>query len=255
MQLRDARKREEERTAAEAAFLEQDARATTEERRFARAQNSRGSAPKTSAPLPHGLPNAEDSCWVSGGKATIYRDVPVTAWFAPYVSLLIEEDIAQGYKDEDGTPTGEFGVANAVTYAEVLKMALEAADIPLTGGSPRNSSAQGTWVSSYVFTAESLQLSLFTPALDVHGPATRGEVIQTILEVMRIPTDIKIPSPFTDIPEVHAHAKAITTASVFGLVEGDLASDGSSLGTFRPDEPINRAEVSKIVVLVRKLLP
>ncbi len=39
----------------------------------------------------------------------------------------------------------------------------------------------------------------------------------------------------------------------FGLIEGDTAPDGAPLGTFRPDDAINRAEVIKIVSLARKL--
>ena len=187
MQLSDARKREEEREAAEAAFLEQDALATTEERRFARAQklaqekgSDRLSSPGKIAER-RGLLSM-----VLGAQTVLYRDVPRHRMVRSYVSLLIEEDIAQGYKDDAGGTHREFGVANAVTRAEVLKMALEAADIPLTGGSPRNHSAQGTWASSYVAQAEAMQLSTVDPTTDVHAAATRGEVIQTIMEVMGI---------------------------------------------------------------------
>ncbi|MEK7563186.1 MAG: S-layer homology domain-containing protein, partial [Patescibacteria group bacterium] len=254
MQLSDARKREEEREAAEAAFLEQDALATTEERRFARAQklaqekgSDRLSSPGKIAER-RGLLSM-----VLGAQTVLYRDVPVTAWFAPYVSLLIEEDIAQGYKDDAGELTGEFGVANAVTRAEVLKMALEAADIPLTGGSPRNHSAQGTWASSYVAQAEAMQLSTVDPTTDVHAAATRGEVIQTIMEVMGI-TIGKTPSTFADVPATHPFTHAIAAAAFFGFITGDTSSDGSPLGTFRPEDTINRAEVSKIVALVRELM-
>lgn len=47
---------------------------------------------------------------------------------------------------------------------------------------------------------------------------------------------------------------AIAAATLFGLVEGDTAPDGSWLGTFLPDEEINRAEVAKIVSLASKLV-
>jgi|GEM_PF-1706353 len=188
-------------------------------------------------------------------KPVIYKDVPLDAWFAPYVAYVIEEKIAQGYRSTDGTPKGEFGVANPVTYAEVLKMALEATDVKIDGlPPPRNISAKGTWASAYVAKAETLALAVFNPDLDVNQSATRGAVIQTILEVMGIPTDIKIPSPFTDVPSTNIYAKAITTAAAYGLVQGDNDASGNPLNRFRPDDPINRAEVAKIIALAKELL-
>src|SRR5207247_280637 len=56
-----------------------------------------------------------------------YRDVITKAWYAPYVASVIDQHIAEGYKDASGKLTGEFGVANPITYAEVLKMVLVAA--------------------------------------------------------------------------------------------------------------------------------
>jgi len=52
---------------------------------------------------------------------------------------------------------------------------------------------------------------------------------------------------FSDLPPDHPHAKAIATAYVYGLVQGNPD------GTFRPDDPINRAEVAKLVALLLKL--
>jgi hypothetical protein len=246
--------RAQEQEALHAAFFGGQERLTSEQRRLQRAQVvARERSQNTSASSPSRIAQRRGLLLgVLGAQEVVYRDVPVDAWFAPYVALLIEEGIAEGYKNVAGAPTGEFGVSNAVTYAEVLKMALEASDTKVAG-TPRNASAAGTWASAYVATAESLQLSLFTPAIDVHAPASRGAVIQTILEVLGIPTDIKIPSPFSDVVESHVHANAIITAAAFGLVEGDTAPDGSPLARFRPDAPVNRAEVSKIVTLARGL--
>ena len=50
----------------------------------------------------------------------------------------------------------------------------------------------------------------------------------------------------------HPYTHAIA-ASFFGRVQGDTAPDGTPLNRFRPDEPINRAEVSKIIALAREL--
>jgi len=184
----------------------------------------------------------------------LFADVPLSAWFAPYVSYAVEEKIATGYADADGKPKGEFGVANPVTYAEVLKMALRAANkdaVPLPP--PRNASAQGTWASPFVAQAESLGLSLFTPSLNVHMPAPRGAVIQTILEVIGLPIADQDPA-FSDVPPGHLHASAIATAAFYGLIGGDTDAQGIPLNTFRPDAPITRAEVAKIIAVIKETI-
>ncbi len=188
-----------------------------------------------------------------GSEEILFRDVLVTAWYAPYVAVLVEQQIASGYADANGIPTGEFGVSNPVTNAEVLKMALEAADFTIAGGPPRNSSAKGTWASAYVKTAEEKQLSVFVPSLDVNVPATRGEVIQTVMEVLGFPIG-NTPSAFADVPADHRHSAAIALAAFYGFVQGDTDADGHALNTFRPNDPINRAEVAKIIALAREVL-
>lgn len=185
----------------------------------------------------------------------VYRDVPVNAWFAPYVSLLIEEGIAEGYKDEKGKPTGEFGVENPVTYAEIAKLVIEAAQVDLsTAKPPRNTSAQGTWAAPYIALAEQLHFTVFTPDRDVTKPASRGEVVQTILEAFGVSVSAKNLASFSDVPESHRYAAAITLAYVYGIIDGDIDSNGKPKGTFRPDDSINRAEVAKMLALAKKLI-
>jgi hypothetical protein len=186
----------------------------------------------------------------------IYKDVPIDSWFAPYVADLVEAGVARGYNDEEGNPTGEFGVANSITRAEMLKMVLEAAtkDLVLGDKAPDNRTARATWAAPYVRMAEDKDFVVFSENPDVHALATRGEVIQTLLEAMGIPTAIKLDPPFTDVAPNHTYAKAITVAAAYGLVEGDKKPDGSPTGTFRPDAPMNRAEVAKIIALAREVM-
>jgi len=188
----------------------------------------------------------------------LYRDVPTDSWFAPYVASVIEEGIAQGYKNKEGEPTGEFGVTDPVTHAQLIKMALESSgsdvsDLP----PPRNVSAQGTWASAYIARGEELQLDVLTSDLDIHAPATRGEVIHTILEVLQIPliSNVELVKElYTDLPTSHPYAKAIVTATLHGLIEGDTDVNGITLSTVRPGDNINRAEVAKIIALAKELM-
>jgi hypothetical protein len=257
-QMELARRHEEEQRAARKAFLAQDARATPDARRFARAQEL---ARLQTASLPRSAPAkvAERRgllLAVLGTQEVVYRDVPIDAWFAPYVSFLIEEDIATGYKDTEDRPTGEFGVHNAVTRAEVLKMALQTAHVDLTtmDGSPRNQSAKGTWAAPYVRYAETAGFSLFVPSLNVHAPMTRGAVITTILEAAKLPLVPKPISSFADLPSNHPYARALSTAIMYGLIEGDTDTLGLPLHTVRPDDRMNRAEASKVISLMRGMV-
>jgi len=186
-------------------------------------------------------------------EQVVFADVPIDSWFAPFVSSVISEKIATGYEDENGKPTGQFGAVNPVTLAESLKMSLQAASIELNAGTPRNTSAQGTWSSAYVAQAESMKLDVFAPDRNVNESATRAEVVHTILQVLGLPVAPNSSSPFTDLPENHKYAKSISTAYLYGIMTGDTDAEGNALGTVRPDETINRAEVSKMIALIKDL--
>ncbi|MDO8468781.1 MAG: S-layer homology domain-containing protein [Candidatus Peribacter sp.] len=193
---------------------------------------------------------------ILGDVPVIFADVSLDEWYAPYVSYVIEEKIATGYADEAGKPKGEFGVDNPITYAEVLKIALQASNqvFDLRGlPPPRNTSAKGTWASAYIAQAETMQITVFPPSLNVTKPATRGAVIQTLLEVLDI-TIGNTPASYDDVPKDHPYTNAIAAATFFGLVQGDLDAEGKPLNRFRPDDPINRAEVAKIIALAKELM-
>ncbi|MEK7562967.1 MAG: S-layer homology domain-containing protein, partial [Patescibacteria group bacterium] len=89
--------------------------------------------------------------------------------------------------------------------------------------------------------------------LDVNTPATRGAVIQTILEVMGFVIG-KTTSTFSDVPANHHYGPAIALGAFHGFVQGDTSPDGALLNRFRPDDSINRAEVSKIIALTKELM-
>jgi hypothetical protein len=101
-------------------------------------------------------------------------------------------------------------------------------------------------------------LTIADPARNVHLPATRAEVIRTILEVLDIPIGASAVTPggvpyYGDVPQNHPHANAIAAATFYGLTAGDTAPDGTPLGTFRPDDPMNRAEAAKIIAMAKRL--
>jgi hypothetical protein len=186
------------------------------------------------------FPAAPDSAPLTVGSLTL-RDVPIDSWFAPFVRQLVEAGAVTGYNDKAGNPLGLFKPANHVTYAETVKMALVLRDVAPSSDEPRNMSARGTWASGYIRAAEDLGITTLPASLNVHDAATRGAVVQTLLEIARVPFD-GTENPYTDLPSTHPYAKAILTATKLGLIKGD---DGK--GTVRPDDTINRAEVAALL--------
>jgi len=181
---------------------------------------------------------------VVAGKSLVFRDVPVSEWFAPHVAAIIGAGFASGYKDAQGRLTGEFGPANPVTYAEIAKMASEAVGLGEYEAPPRNRSAQGQWSAGYIAMLELLGISVFSDtALDVNTPAPRGAVVQTLLEVFGVPIEDATGDLYSDVAAGRKHSAAIETATSDGIVSGD-----DDKVTFRPGANVNRAETAKMVM-------
>jgi len=155
----------------------------------------------------------------------------------------VQAGVINGYRDAGGNPTGEFKPGNSVTYAEIAKMAVEAAGLEPKNVTPQIRSARGQWSAGYIAALEDLGLSVFSSSsLDVNAPAPRGAVLQIILEAFGETILVPQGGVYSDVSAGSAHAGAIESATAAGIVSGD---DGRS--TFRPNASVNRAETSKIV--------
>jgi hypothetical protein len=53
---------------------------------------------------------------------------------------------------------------------------------------------------------------------------------------------------YRDVPANHPYALSIGKATALGLISGDAGRD-----TYRPDEPINRAEAAQILMMIMEL--
>ncbi len=180
-----------------------------------------------------------------------FRDVPSTAWFACPVHSLADAGILRGYSSPNGTPTGLFGPADPVTYAEILAIAFRVLreDHETSALVPKNRSARGTWASGIIEAAEERGVPVLTTALNVHTPATRAEVIAILLHLLPLASSSGENS-FTDLPADHPYRDILLQATSLGILQGDTAPDGTLLHTLRPDDPINRAEAAKIISLL-----
>lgn len=184
----------------------------------------------------------------STGKATTMWDVPKNAWFYSSVQALTQLDIASGYKDADGNLTGEYGPGNNVTHAEALKIAIGAAGINPNscGGFLAHPQAGNHWAKQYVLCAQERGLGIAS-STDLNASASRAEVLHYVLKAFGIDAPDGNP-PFSDSTS-HKYKNDIAYAYALEIVSGD---DGK--GTFRPNDPVNRAEVAKIVKLAIELL-
>ncbi len=191
--------------------------------------------------------------FLEGRETVELKDVPRSAWFAPYVRDAAEQRILSGYRDSVGKPLGEFRPTQNVSLEEVTKMALLASqsDLNTCEGTPKNLTAQGSWGASYIACAESLQWVVFTDGVvDVHRPATRSEVVMTLLQAFGIP--LKDPTGqelFKDVSAATLFGPAIYTAVTDGIVSGYADAAGRPTGMFGPDNSINRAEMAKMISL------
>ena len=192
-----------------------------------------------------------------GTKDVTLRDVPLKEWFAPFVRSIAELGLVSGYRDAEGVPTGLFGPADPVTLEQMAKVAVLASGVdpascPLP---PKNLTSSGSWSASYVSCAERGEWAVYTdPAADLRRPATREEVVMTVLQAFKKEFDVDTASlTFTDVEKTSAYAPAIAKASTDGVVSGYTDGNGNLTGLFGPTNNVTRAEFSKIVSIALQL--
>ena len=179
----------------------------------------------------------------------VFRDVNDNQWFNPYVASLAEWNIVSGYKDANGKATGEFKPGNPVTVSEILKMAMESAQVDegACTGQVLNPYAQQHWALKYITCAEQMGVRLLDPNLvtQIDRPARRAEVLSVIHDAFGMEV-LPLYSNYSDTAG-HPLEADIAHATVNGIVSGDTDQLGNPVGTFRPDDAINRAEAAKII--------
>lgn len=198
----------------------------------------------------------KDPEFVEVGNDLFFRDVPQSSWFATYVFDVAKLGILTGYRDESGNPTGDFGPGNAVTVAELATIAHRAAGLDEKSMTliPGNPLAQNQWFSSVISSAEQRGWTIYNDlTIDPLRPATRGEVLVTILQALDVPMGWAKGQMFRDVTPRIAYAAAVETATLDGIVDGRTDESGEATGSFGPTDPVNRAEMAKIMKLALDL--
>lgn len=191
-----------------------------------------------------------------GTQTVVFEDVPLSAWFAPYVFRVAKAGVISGYRDTDGNLLGRFGPENNVTVAELAKLAHEVAGIDEreTDQEPQNRRARGQWFSPYVASAEQRDWVLYRDReLDPSRASTRGEVLVTLLQALDIALAWPKGEMFRDVSRTTPYAAAIETAAADGIVSGSTDAIGNQTGLFNPAASVNRAEIAKILGLVMEV--
>jgi hypothetical protein len=190
-----------------------------------------------------------------GNQTIVFTDVPTDAWFAPYVMTIAKRGIMSGYTNFDGSLNGIFGAGDPVTIAQLAKIAHETIklDENTVTAFPINPNAQRGWFKNYIASAEEQGWVVFVDGtVDPNRPATRGEVLMTLLQIFDIPMQWTKGTRFTDVPKKTPYASAIETAAAEGIVSGSANADGTPTGLFHPNDPITRAEMAKILIQVHE---
>lgn len=188
---------------------------------------------------------------VADGEDVQLKDVQQSDWFSAYVYEAAKRNILAGYRDASGKLTGAFGPGNSVTVAELTKIAHRMAGISeeaFANVAPKNSSGANQWFSPFLASSENRGWIIYASGtIDPARPATRGEVIVTLMQAFDVPLKWQKGNVFTDVPVHHPYAAAIETAAGDSVIGGRTDDDGESTGLFDPDASITRAEIAKVI--------
>lgn len=182
------------------------------------------------------------------GQIITFTDVPEDQWYTPFVTKAIKSGLLAGYTNTKGESTNQFGPNDNVNLAQLSKVAHSLAGINIDAirGTTQNRKATGTWFEPFYISAEQKHWMLFTDiAQDPNRTATRAEVIGTLMQALGREAIWPRGDVFPDVLVHTRYAAAIEIAGTDGLVDTGKK--------FRPTDPINRAELAKIVVKALEL--
>lgn len=173
-------------------------------------------------------------------EKVIFTDLPVDHWAFDYITQLALDDIISGYEDKTFKPNGN------VTRAELAKML--AASFKLEGTTKYND-VNNHWADTYISAVGEfvpMKDNLFRP----NEEATRQDVTVALVNILDKTERMKLQESkltFDDIPMIDEEY----ISHIGKAVSGGVIS-GYGDGTFRPQEPITRAEVATMICRIIK---
>ncbi|MCF7846434.1 MAG: S-layer homology domain-containing protein [Candidatus Peribacteraceae bacterium] len=189
--------------------------------------------------------------WELESANQVYEDVPTYAWYEPAIRKLYETQTLtastrQKFFPSENLTRGELAVLG-VKVAGFLPPSITTTNF--CDVSPDDDFAAAVefmfahgWLSGYPSTS-CTKGKVFRPSL----PVNRAEAVKMALIAFQDLVDKKVeasvclPSGFTDVPRDAWFAGFVDSANCLGFV------NGYPDGTFRPANPVNRAEIAVIL--------
>lgn len=171
-----------------------------------------------------------------GDQAMMFEDLPLDHWSTKFVNELRQDEIVDGYRDQDGKRLGQYGPGNPVTIAELLKMSLARSGQSVEAGEGEHWAEK----AGYVQKARELGLDKLVDMGNLNRSATREETAIIVAEIFDYNVDVKWQDPFDDYDgEFKGHVQAVYDEGVF--------SGHGETGDFKGEDNINRAETAKVI--------
>jgi N-acetylmuramoyl-L-alanine amidase len=165
----------------------------------------------------------------------VFADVDSKGEWCPYVTKLLSKGVIRS--------NASFSPDNRITRAELLKMVVLA-----SGQSPKFDAAysygdvkSSDWFASYVSTAKKLgYVSAANANFEPNRSITRAEAMKILMNFRKATIQYNASYSYGDVKSSDWFASYVSTAKRFGYISATNSS-------FRPNDSISRAEVSKIL--------
>lgn len=167
----------------------------------------------------------------------LFKDVPSSQWYAPYVELAYEYGLVNGKTANTYEPNSNLTIAEAIKLAACLN------SIYYDGTA--NFQASSPWYQTYVDYALYYGI-IYDDYPNYNAPATRAQFAEIFANAL----------PYTALPEVNTvYDNAIPDVymsdtyswAVYALYRAGILTGSDSKGTFNPNSNIKRSEVATIV--------
>ena len=177
-----------------------------------------------------------------------FSDVKPADWFSSFVESAISKGIVAGY------PDGTFRPKKEVTYAEFIVMAMQgekSADIHgiTHWGAPFYYAA----IDKDIFTEQQIPANLLDKSIPRKDMALimSGVLTKSGMD----PQENKANSlKFSDVAESDPYYLAIALCSQYGCLSGYPGKAEGDLPSFKPDNPLSRAEAATAMVALRNVV-
>lgn len=170
------------------------------------------------------------------------------AWEKGYISYLVEKNVINGYKQDDGTYM--FKPEDKVTRAEFIKMLDETFGLTETANISTKYSdvKESDWFYPYFAKAveQGYILSSYGQTANPNGELSREEATSLLVRYLELPENEKVATTtFTDYNSINAlYKNDILKAAKAGVINGYI-EDGRTY--FKPQNVLTRAEALTIL--------